>query len=63
MRMITVKSDHTLTQAELETIQGIFHESKCPNESLISSVDGCTGFHDGEVTIGAGDTFVAHVEI
>ena len=63
MRMITVQSDRALTQAELKKIQAIFQESKCPNESLINSIDGCKGFDGVNVTVGKGRAFTAHDEI
>ena len=63
MRMIDVNSDRALTQIELQKIQEIFQESKCPNESLINSIDGCKGVDGEQVLVGAGGKFAAHIEV
>ena len=63
MRMIEVQSSREISPEELKKIQDIFLESQCPNESLINSIDGCKGFHNGVVTIGDGEGFTAQVEI
>ena len=62
MKMIDINSDRALTQEELQKIQSIFQQSKCPNESLISSIDNCKGFDGQQVLIGAGGVFTAHIE-
>ena len=63
MRIIDVYSDRALTQLELQKIQSIFHESKCPNESLINSIEDCKGYDGERVLVGEGGQFTAHIEI
>ena len=63
MRMIDVNSDRALTQIELQKIQSIFQESKCPNESLINSIEDYKGFHGEQVLVGKGGQFTAHIEV
>lgn len=63
MRMIDVNSDRALTQLELQKIQSIFHESQCPNESLINSIEDCKGFDGEQVLVGCGGQFTAHIEV
>ena len=53
---IEVHSDRPLTDTELQN-------SKCPNESLINSIDGYRSLSDGVVTIGTGEGYTAHIEI
>ena len=65
VRIITVKSDRAVHEAELHKIQKILAESECPNESFLASIDGYSSFDEnaGVVIIGAGEPFTAHVEI
>lgn len=63
MRMIDINSDRALTQTELLKIQEIFQHSKCPNESLINSIDDCKGFNGEQVLVGVGGAFTSHIEV
>ena len=60
---IEVHSDRPLTDTELQNIQNILQNSKCPNESLINSIDGYRSLSDGVITIGTGEGYTAHIEI
>lgn len=61
--VITVKSDRQLSNVEQWQIQSIFTSSKCPNETLIASFNGCKGVEDGVVTIGEGKEYTYKIEV
>lgn len=41
--MIHIYSSRDLSERELKQIKQILKESKCPNESLINTIEGCQG--------------------
>ncbi len=47
-----VQGDRNLTEEERLKIQDIMAHSKCPNESLIESIDDCKGIQGGVIIVG-----------
>lgn len=47
-----VQGDRPLTDVERTKIQDIMMHSRCPNESLIESIEDCKGIHGGVIVIG-----------
>ena len=54
MKIITVESDHQLSQLEMKNIQDILRHSQCQHESLTNSIDGYRGFDGFTVIVGEG---------
>lgn len=63
MKIITVESDHQLSQLEMKNIQDILRHSQCPHESLTNSIDGYRGFDGFTVIVGEGGAYKAHIEV
>lgn len=57
-----VQGDRSLTDEERAKIQDIMAHSKCPNESLIESIDDCKGIQGGVIVIGDSQTLQEVIE-
>ena len=55
MNQVKVITDRDLTDVEVNQIRDILLHSKCPNESLVNSIQFCKGFINGEIHIYRGD--------
>jgi len=59
---VNVVSEFEITRELKNMIANIMETSCCPNESLIASIEGCTGLHEGVIMIGGKANFSAVVE-
>lgn len=63
VKQIEIHSGIPIASEKLKKIQQIFIESKCPNESLINSINDFAFYNGYIVQLNSGNKYKAYIEV
>lgn len=61
--ILTIQSGEPITDEMIAKVKDIFHESKCPNESLSKTFYSFSWLKKNVIQFGEGENFVEYVKV